>query len=369
VADKKVFVVAAHVAGWRADRAFRSLAGGIDRRGVKALFHEKAIALNGRAASGAERVSAGDRFEVSSAALEHAAADERPAPRLTTPHGRHIPRLYEDEAVLVLAKPPEVPVHRGQGGSTRRDTIEDVLERVYPVVRASAPAQNVRAQRPAPLPLGFHFVHRLDMETSGCLLIAKTEAACGALLRDFAQRRVIKDYLAVIAGEPEWETITITRPIEYVRSDEPAATDGKRAGAGRLRSIRAVKKAIALHEGSAKGKSAETRVKVLARYRGYTLLRVRPRTGRTHQIRVHLAALKFPLAYDPLYGRRTPLRLQDFDPRSAATERGDTVVLNRLPLHAWKLAFVQPVSGKAVKVEAPLPGDLREFLRILKKLR
>ena len=389
----KAFIVDARLSGWRGDRAFRSLAGGVNRRDIKTLFHEKAVCLNGRVATGSERVTAGDRFEVSAAALERVAAAEPEAPRLTTPHGRHVPRLYEDEAVLVIAKPAEVPVYQGQDGYSRRDTLEQVLERAYPppVVRASAPAQDrnrppaadraVRAQRPAPP--GFYLVHRLDMETSGCLLVAKTLAAHDALVRDFAQRRVIKDYLAVVAGEPDWDTIAIERPIEYIRADEPPVARASSHANSKHSDFalrvkrnrrdkplfRGVKKGIALPAGSLEGKSAETRVKVLARYRGYTLLRVRPKTGRTHQIRVHLAAIKLPLAYDPLYGRHSPLRLREFDLQAGETERGDAVVLNRLPLHAWKVAFIHPVSGKTMKIEAPLPRDLKEFLRVLKKFR
>ena len=377
MSQKKSFTVDAKTAGWRADRALRSLVGESNRRAIKTLFHDKRVALNGKHASGSERVYTGDVFELSAQALQSAEQPpEKKAPRLTTAHGRHLLRLHEDADVLVISKPTEIPVHRGQGGYTRRDTLEDVLERAYPAPPFDPNYKPTRFPRQ-----GYYFVHRLDMETSGCLLIAKHEAARDALIRDFAHRKIGKDYLAVVVGEPEWETITCTRPIAYVRAgeDDIAAMKpgGERARRNPFHStkrhtagiMRGLKKGIALEEGSVEGKSAETRFKVIARYRGYTLLRARPKSGRTHQIRVHLTALGHALAYDPLYGRRAPLRYREFDLHAGETERGDEVVLNRLPLHAWKLAFTHPGSGDVMKVEAALPRDLKEFLRLLKKFR
>jgi 23S rRNA pseudouridine1911/1915/1917 synthase len=128
------------------------------------------------------------------------------------------------------------------------------------------------------------------------------------------------------------------------------------------------KKGVALQEGDAAGKSCETRFTVEERFAGYALVRCEPRTGRMHQIRVHLLSEGFPLAYDPLYGRRAPLRAGEFLPRAGA-QRADEIAMNRLPLHAWKLAFTHPASGEKMEVEAPLPRDLREFLALLRKGR
>ena len=371
--DIPAFIVESQYAGWRADRALRSVAESLklNRRSVKELFHEKAVRVNGRVASGSDRVMNGDRFEITA----QATAANPQGPRLTTPHGRHLLRLFEDSDVLVISKPAEIPVHRGQGGYTRRDTLEDVLERAYPPppspphAKGAKPADTTRVQ-------GYYFVHRLDMETSGCLLIAKNDPARDALIRDFSQRRVTKDYLAVVVGEPTWDTMTVTQPIVYVRADSDAEPGETRLLGGvksRVRThsapMRGVKKGIALPAGSAEGKACETRFKVLIRYRGCTLLRARPKTGRTHQIRVHLAALGHPLAYDPLYGRISPVRLREYDLQSGESDYGDTVVLNRLPLHAWKLAFIHPKTHQTQKVEAPLPRDLKDFLKILKKHR
>ncbi|MCY3023314.1 MAG: RluA family pseudouridine synthase [Planctomycetota bacterium] len=325
------------------------------------LFHARLVRWNGTAASGAERVAPGDRFEFPD---PNAPGGENPiakarAPRLTTPHGRHLARLYEDEAVLVISKPAEVPVHRGQGGFTRRDTLEDVLERAYP-----PPPNATRAQQ------GYYFVHRLDMETSGCLLIAKTEHARDELVKAFSERRMHKEYLAVVAGEAPWTKLAVKKPISYIRADESGATfSAARKRARGKPVLRGQKKGIPLEEGDESGKACETHFEVVARYKGYTLLRAIPRTGRTHQIRVHLQSTGHALAYDPLYGRATPLRLREFSLRASASEEGEQVVLNRLPLHAWKLRFAHPETGATIAVEAPLPRDLKEFVRLLRKYR
>ena len=375
--------------------------------------------LNGRIAAGSERVAEGDCFEfpdLTAGGARDAGGvaripiptpriplpDPRPpsseprtpnpeprvplpalrAPRLTTPHGRHLLRLYEDEAILVISKPAEVLVHCGEGGFTRRDTLEEVLRRAYPAQgvasiprpggRKSGTGADRKQLRSAAA--GFHFVHRLDMETSGCLVIAKTEAARDVLIRAFASRAVHKEYLALVAGTMRWDTLTVRKPIKYVRgSPSPfPLPKGERGGRGGRRATKGIrlmpgqKKGVALEESSAEGKPCETFFEVAERYRGYTLLRAVPKTGRTHQIRVHLQSVGHPLALDPLYGRATALRASEFGV-PAGREGSDEVILSRLPLHAWKLRFAHPETGEAVSVTAPLPRDLREFLRFLRR--
>ena len=390
-------------AGWRADRAFCALAGNLNRRAAKKLFHSRLVRLNGRIAAGSERVAEGDCFECpptpasgfgpwplvvqgeeakpQATCLMPKAQGLKPKPRLTTPHGRHLRRLYEDEAILVISKPAEVLVHRGQGGFTRRDTLEDVLKRAYPepgsgsgllgVAPSGAPYGATASASRDPLPApGFYFVHRLDMETSGCLVIAKTEAARDALIRAFASRAVHKEYLALVAGTVNWDALSVRKPIKYLRAGD-AVGRGPRAGSPCRKAVPVLpgqKKGIALEEGSAEGKPCETHFQVVARYRGYTLLRAAPKTGRTHQIRVHLQSIGHPLAYDPLYGRATAMRARElFAGAQAGPDDGDRVILSRLPLHAWKLRFDHPETGKTIGVTAPLPRDLKEFLRLLRK--
>jgi 23S rRNA-/tRNA-specific pseudouridylate synthase len=136
------------------------------------------------------------------------------------------------------------------------------------------------------------------------------------------------------------------------------------------RPLRAKKRGVALEEGANEGKVCETRFRVLARYGRFTVLLCEPRTGRLHQIRVHLAAEGFPLAYDPLYGRRRALRRDEILPAGRDREADAAeVVLDRLPLHAWKLVFTHPATAERIEVQAPLPRDLTQFLRLLKKAK
>ncbi|HEY3321956.1 MAG TPA: RluA family pseudouridine synthase [Planctomycetota bacterium] len=353
--------------GWRADRALCDLVKGINRRAAKTLFHKRVIRLNGKMATGSERVRVGDEFEFPDPASKtgQILLNDAAATRLSTPHGRQLPRLYEDDTLLVISKPSEIPVHRGQGGFTRRDTIEDVLGRAYPPPPGAAYDEQ-----------GFYLVHRLDMETSGCMLVAKNAAARDALIRDFSERKIQKQYLAIVTGEVAWQSLIVRRPIIYLKAgdDERGVKTGKSGQPWHKRGrpkpvLLGQKKGVVLEEGDLKGKAAETQFKVLERFKGYTLIHASPKTGRTHQIRVHALSTGHPLAYDPLYGRRTPLRFREFELRSMDSDAGEDVILNRLPLHAWKLSFRHPATGEEMSFEAKLPRDLREFLRLLRKYR
>jgi 23S rRNA pseudouridine1911/1915/1917 synthase len=216
------------------------------------------------------------------------------------------------------------------------------------------------------------------METSGCLLVAKTEEVRDALIRDFSARRVHKEYLAIVVGEVEWKKNTVDAPLKYVRAEDPEAPKpslrpwerpvvrAKRKGPPVMRGL---KKGVVTDADDERGKASLTHFQVVSRFRGYTLVRAEPKTGRTHQIRVHVSSTGHPLAYDPLYGRRSPLRMREFDLSTSETDAGEAVVLNRLPLHAWKLGFMHPVTKQFQRVQADLPRDLKDFIRILKRFR
>lgn len=377
-------------AGFRADRALAVLVPSIGRRASKTFFHQGHIRLNGAPAQGSEKVRQGDLLEYPDPDAEknRELFHHTAAPRLTTPHGRHITRLYEDDALLVISKPAEIPVHRGQGGFTKRDTLEDVLERAYPprtedgtVVKKPAKKRPPgRSGDCAAIPKGepgFYLVHRLDMETSGCLLVAKSRPVLEKLVTDFSERNVEKAYWALVVGEVPWQKKVVQRPIAYERAEKADAK--KPAGKSKMpdwverkrtpKVMKGVKKGKAVEEGDIKGKASETHFQVKERFKGYTLLRCEPKTGRTHQIRVHLKSEGYPLAYDPLYARSIPLRMREFDGRTADLTSGEEIVLNRLPLHAARLAFNHPTLEKRVEAKAELPRDLRDFLRLLRKFR
>jgi len=221
------------------------------------------------------------------------------------------------------------------------------------------------------------------METTGCILVAKSARVRDALIRAFQERRVQKEYLAVVVGEVPWEHKVVKRPIVYRRGEEEAGAPSRPrfAPAGAHRSPdwvklkkgglrpRFIKRGVPLDEGDARGKPCETTFAVVERFRGYTLMRCEPRTGRMHQIRVHLAAEGFPLAYDPLYGRRSAVRVAELVGGADWPAQEEKIALNRLPLHAKRLSFEHPVTKEQLSVAAPLPRDLKEFLRLLRHYR
>ncbi len=298
--------------------------------------------------------------------------------------------LEEDDAGESELAPPPLPFKAAVPKPVVFTESDDAENAPAPlVIRRKNPLEPVEAPAPRAAPpirhskekpqnrQGFWFCHRLDMDTTGCLLVAKTPEARDILIKQFAFHQIQKVYYAIVTGEVPWDERVIRRAIAYVKQAEenPRVKHvDSRAPAWVKRKLhrgplRAVKKGQALREGEAGGKSCETRVIVEERYKGYTLVRCEPRTGRLHQIRVHLAAEGFALAYDPLYGRRTPLRFKEFSLASGGTEQGAEIVLNRVPLHAASLTFKHPVTGRMQTVEAPFPKDLKEFIRVLSKYR
>jgi 23S rRNA pseudouridine1911/1915/1917 synthase len=250
--------------------------------------------------------------------------------------------LYEDEDVLVVDKPAGLPVEpeRWEKGSACLSgaLLDLALKRSeVQVDEAFVPATGLDF-RP-------RLVHRIDKDTTGAVLVAKNIETERRLREAFANGEVHKSYLALVEGN---------YPLsgdETTLIDLPIGPDRRKSGR-----MQADEKG---------GKASSTRVRVEQAYRGYTLLRCEPLTGRTHQIRVHLSATGFPLAVDSIYGRRDALALSEFK-RSYRPKRGgkESPLIDRLTLHAHRLAFPDS-SGVLREVEAPVPKD---FQRVLKQL-
>lgn len=188
-------------------------------------------------------------------------------------------------------------------------------------------------------------VHRLDFETTGVILFAKTRDALTGAARQFADGRAVKRYLALTRGSPEKEEMVVDRPI----STDPACP-------GKMRMSHRY------------GRPAVTRLHVLTRWRGYSLVEAFPQTGRTHQVRVHLASVGSPLVADPLYGDGQPLLLSKLKSGYKFKEgREERPLLARVGLHAESLELAHPVTGVALKISAPLPKDLEVSLRYLRR--
>jgi 23S rRNA pseudouridine1911/1915/1917 synthase len=227
--------------------------------------------------------------------------------------------LYEDAAVVALDKPAGMVVHPAPG-SWHGTVVNALLHRGLVTTSASG-------DRPG-------IVHRLDKETSGVLLVARTIEAQERLSRAFHDRTVEKTYLAVVLGTPRPRAASIDRPI------------------GRHPHER-----VRMSTRSRRGRSAVTRYEVVESFERLSIVRVEPETGRTHQIRVHLASIGHPVLADPLYGARKGRALPD---------RGPGIAFERQALHAASIVFPHPVTGAPTRVDAPLPEDLARLLEALR---
>jgi len=233
---------------------------------------------------------------------------EPPAPVPLRPEAIPLEVIYEDPDLAVLDKPSGLLVHPGAG--RRSGTLVNALLHRYPEVSALGPEDRVG------------IVHRLDRATSGVIVVARSSLAYDELKRQFKSREIKKIYTALVSGRMARPEGTIDWPI------------GRHTHHGRKYSIVTRKPRVAI-----------TDYTVLKEFPGYSLLEVRPHTGRTHQIRVHLSAAGHPVAGDRTYGGRKPGR--EFP---------------RLFLHARRLGFRHPSTGEWMEFEAPLPKELEKIL-------
>jgi len=279
---------------------------GLSRSLVQRLIREGRVTVGGRPGRAGQRLERGDRVVVRM-------PPEAPEPLRPEPIPLTI--VYEDADLLVVDKSAGLTVHPAAG--VRRGTLAAALLAYRPELAGVG-----GPERPG-------IVHRLDRDTSGLLVVAKNEAARAALVRQWKEQQVEKGYLALVHGRLE--------PLQGV-IDAPVGRDQRH------------RQRMAVVEG---GRAARTAYRVQRYLQGgpsdrdvYSLVEVTPSTGRTHQIRVHFAALGHPLVGDRVYGR-------------------PSAVLGRQFLHAHRLAFRHPVDGRLLEFESPLPDDLRQALERL----
>jgi 23S rRNA pseudouridine1911/1915/1917 synthase len=288
--------VPASAAGERLDRFLSSLEEVGSRAAAERLLAHGRVKLNGAEEPKSHRVAAGDVLEV-----------DVPESRLSTlePEQLDLRIAYEDEHLLVVDKPAGIVVHPSAGHST--GTL------VHGLLGHSV-AGGEEAERPG-------IVHRLDRDTSGLLVVARSEEAHRRLQGLLRQRKLVREYLALVRGRPRSRRGRIEAPIGRDRRDPTR---------------------ISLDTDTPR--DAVTNFEVLETTPRHALLRVGLETGRTHQIRVHLAAIDLPVAGDPVYGAEGDLGLE------------------RQFLHAARLAFPHPMTGDPVESESPLPSDLQAAL-------
>jgi 23S rRNA pseudouridine1911/1915/1917 synthase len=308
-------------AGERLDRVLATSLAPLSRSRVKQLIEAGSVLLGGTAViDPAAKVKAGLEYTI----LLPAPVADRPVPQPMS-----LVISYEDDHLLVIDKPAGLVVHPAPGNPDR--TLVNAL--IAHCGESLAGIGGVK--RPG-------IVHRLDKDTSGLMVVAKTEAAHRRLAEDFAARRIERAYQAVVWGIP------------------PA--QGEIAGAiGR--NPRDRKKMAVVERG---GKPAITRYRRLEILAGATaLIECRLATGRTHQIRVHLASIGHSLIGDPTYGHRRDGRRTDLPPVAATFVKG----FRRQALHAWLLGFRHPVTGEILRFESQPPDDLAELIRLLRGSR
>lgn len=234
--------------------------------------------------------------------------------------------LFEDEQIVVVNKPSGMVVHpaKGHWSGTLTSALAFHFQQLSQVGGSHRPG----------------IVHRLDRDTSGVIIIAKTDAAHVQLTRQFEQREVEKEYFAICRGSVDRDRDWIRQPIgvhPYQREK------------------------MAIRAGHTTSRTAETFFEVAERFRGFISFRVFPKTGRTHQIRVHLAHIKCPVLCDPLYSGHRQLTAADLGTQRSASK--DSILLDRLALHARRLKLRHPVSHEPLEFEADVPAALTEVTK------
>jgi 23S rRNA pseudouridine1911/1915/1917 synthase len=302
-------VVPKEARGQRLDVWLATAVEGTTRSQIQKLFAEKLVACTGGASRAGYALQGGE-----SVSLEVPEAE----PADAAPEDIPLSVLYEDDDMVAIDKPAGMVVHPSIGHL--RGTLVNALLGRYGTHLPSG-----EGFRPG-------IVHRLDADTSGVIVVARHEAALRALQAQFQERTVQKRYLALVAGTPR---------ADLLRCD---AWLGRSATDFRKRAVR--------KPGEADAKEADTSFLVHVRKTGYSVVEARPRTGRTHQIRVHAAHLGHAILADALYGRSATWPL--------VPKPGDTV-LSRQGLHAWTLDLTSP-AGKPLHLVAPPPADLLPFL-------
>jgi 23S rRNA pseudouridine955/2504/2580 synthase len=293
-------------AGQRLDNYLTKLLKGVPKSHIYRILRSGEVRINSRRVEPGYRVQAGDRLRLPPLRTAKPAALRAPSPAARL----KAEVLYEDEHLLAISKPAGVAVHGGSGIS--RGVVEQL-----------------RFERPEARFL--ELVHRLDRETTGVLLLAKRRPALTELHRQLREGRVQKIYCALVKGHWREGKRNVALPLhKYV------------SGTGERR--------VSVRQD---GVAAHTVFRLRRNWAGYSLLEAELKTGRTHQIRVHLAHLGFPIAGDDKYG--------DFALNRQLAKQG----LKRMFLHASQVVFAHPSSGAALKLEAPLPADLRSFLSTL----
>jgi len=318
--------------GQRLDQFLAAQLEGVSRSRVQMLLDQGDVLVNGEVPKASLKLRGGESIAIN--------GEPRPAPLKATPEDIPLDVIYEDDDLAVVNKPAGMMVHAGAGQNEderNRGTLVNAL-----LFRFQALSSTGGDLRPG-------IVHRLDKDTSGLIVVAKNDRAHAALGEMFSERKMKKTYLALVQGAVERDKGTINADVgrDPVRRTRMTTHPG--------------------HDARTAISHYEVVQRIASRFGKFTLVRVRIETGRTHQIRVHMASIGHPVVGDTLYGGAG--QLTDQVAAQAATSKAarrnaepERLKLGRNFLHAARLEFTHPTTQKPLALEAPLPPELAEYL-------
>lgn len=303
----------------RLDKYLHGRFSDLSRRFIQDAIKAGSVKVNGKIAKPSFKLSPGDKIDLTL---------PKPPGKEILPEDIPLNIIYEDSCLIVLNKQPGMLVHPARGNT--HGTLVNAL-----AFYSDKLSSGLGEFRPG-------IVHRLDKNTTGVMVVAKDDTTQWKIARQFEYRQVKKSYLAIVHGTPELTADRIKVPLGV----HP-----------KIREKYAIRPEA--------GKEAITFYEVLESFRGFSLLKLTPKTGRTHQIRVHLSYIKHPIVADDMYGGRLvyPWQLADAEP---AVQQP---VISRVALHAHTLEFKHPETNEMVKFEALLPEDMQNLLNMLRKYR
>jgi 23S rRNA pseudouridine1911/1915/1917 synthase len=330
MAEARTVLVPLEASGQRLDHFLATQLEGVSRSRVQLLLEQGDVLVNGTRPKASFKLRGGEQIVIT--------GEPHPEPLKATAEDIPLEVVYEDADLAVINKPAGMMVHAGSGqneDARSRGTLVNAL-----LHRFRALSSTGGDLRPG-------IVHRLDKNTSGLIIVAKNDAAHAALGQLFSGRQIRKTYIALVHGDLEKDKGTVTAAV---------GRDPLRRTRMTVRPTENARSAVSHYE---------VVRRLTTRFGKFTLIRVRIETGRTHQIRVHMASLNHPVVGDTLYGAAGQLTEQQPASRKRDPER---LRLGRNFLHAAQLEFQHPSSKKSLTLEAPLPQELEAFLESLGRI-
>jgi len=327
--ETESLVVPVEAAGWRLDQFLAGRLSGVSRSRVQQLVEQGDVLVEGKREKASLKLRGGESVVVT--------GPQQVVPLEARAEDIPLEIVYEDEDLAVVNKPAGMMVHAGSGAT---DEARSGGTLVNALLHRFASLSTVGGElRPG-------IVHRLDKDTSGLILVAKNDKTHEVLAEMFASRQITKTYIALVQGALPEDGATIQAPI---------SRDSVRRTRMTTRRLEGARHAISHYR---------VVERLETRFGPFTLARVRIETGRTHQIRVHMASISHPVVGDTLYG--APGKIVALPLSTTRKAAREVLQLKRNFLHSSELAFTHPVTGKQIQLTSPLPGELEEFLQKLR---